>query len=106
AVGNYSARQGHTVHDRSHAVLANSEMEVAAGVVLGREAWLALDDGVGGAGQIGGATHQLGDFFADGVDDHSRRGSAGDISILGGEGRQCVLPAIGKVTGQTTLELF
>ena len=37
AVRNDAAVQRHAVHDRAHAVLANAEVEVAAGVVLGAE---------------------------------------------------------------------
>src|SRR5438046_456888 len=60
AVWDDPASQRHSVHDRAHTVLAYSEMEIAPGVVLGRKTGLALDDGVGRAGKIGGSADQLG----------------------------------------------
>ena len=106
SVRNDAAKKRHSVHDRAHAVLANPEMEVATGVVLGGKTRLTLDDRVGGAGEIGGASHQLGNFLADGVDDDAGRGATRNISILCRERWDRIFPSLRQFTAQPALKLL
>src|SRR5205085_149900 len=87
AVWNDATGKRHTVHDRAHPVLADAEMKVPTAVALGGEARLALDDGVGRAGEIRRTTDQLRNLLGDGIEHDTGRGAAGDISILDGEDR-------------------
>src|ERR1700716_4703737 len=64
--------EGHSVHDGPHPVLANSEMEIPTGIILGGKTGLPLDDRVRRARQVRRTADQLGDFAGDGVDDDAR----------------------------------
>src|ERR1044072_48640 len=80
-------------------------MEIATGIILRAEARLALYDSVRRAGEVRRPTHQLRELLGDGVDHDARGGATGDVAVFGGEDRQCVFPARGKLAAETALQL-
>ena len=60
AVRQEEAVVGEPVHDRAHPMLANAEMDVAAGVILGLHVAAVLHVGERGGVEIGGTAHQAG----------------------------------------------
>lgn len=102
---------GHTVHGSSHGVLTHTEAHVAASVVTdaevgGLEVNSLLPASVVGTSQVGGTRHELWDGTVDGLKDGlgqlSRRNSLVG-SLVGG---QLLLPALGELASQTTLEVM
>src|SRR5215472_13422907 len=65
SVWNEASVQRDTVEDRAHAMLSNSEMQIAAVVVTTLEVAAVLDVGEGRLVEIGGAAEQVPDFFGD-----------------------------------------
>ncbi len=78
AEGDDAAVRGDAVDGGHHAELADAEEDVAA-LGIDVEGGRVLEDGFGGAGEVGGAAEELGDDLFDGVHD----GLAG---VAGGDG--------------------
>ena len=76
---------GHAVHRRRHAVLADAVMEIAAGEIAGSHRLLALGPGVVGAGEIGRAADQLRQRRDQRVEHHARGLPRRRLRRLGGE---------------------
>ena len=91
--------QAHSVQDRAHSVLSDSEMEIASRVILRREIAGAFEGyaSLGGGCQIGGATDQPGNVLSHCVQ-YLRRGLAcGQAFRVRGEFGQIAVPAFGKL---------
>ncbi len=95
AEGDEAAVGGHAVDRGHHAELADAEEDVAA-LGIDVEAGRILEDGLGGAGEIGGAAEELGDDLGDGVHD-DLAGVAGGDGLVGGEDGNRLLPAFGQL---------
>src|SRR5471030_1836679 len=59
AVRHKTAVQGHAVHDRAHAELANTVMHVVAAGVFSRDTFATFPQGQVGTGQVSGAAQQF-----------------------------------------------
>ncbi len=99
--------QGHAVHDGPHGVLADAEVEVAAGVAVGLEIARPLERhvGLGRGGQIGGPADQPGDVLGDRVQHLARGGPRRHALGVGGEDRQVFVPAVGELAVLDPVEL-
>src|SRR6185312_3889435 len=104
AVRDYAAVERHSVHDAAHAVLAYSEMEVAALVTSRPEARRALHYRVGRAGEIRRASDQLRDLRCNRVDNRAGSGSRCDVSGFRVERRYQIFPAILEEATRASLE--
>ena len=101
---------GETVTDGSHTVLSHTESEVSAGVrsETGRgvlEVLGTLPSGQVGAGQVGGTTDKLGQDLDKLGNGGLGQLSGSDSSILGGVGRESLLPTVGESTLNSSQEL-
>ena len=82
-VWNGAAVDGDAVGDRAHSVLADAKVQVAAIEVAGADVSLAVENGQGGRGQVGGAADEVGNGVGDGV--HHLPGR-----LPGGDGRRVI----------------
>jgi hypothetical protein len=101
---------GKAVHDSSHGVLTDTVAEVAAGpvtdvVLRGLEVNGVLPTGVVGASQIGGTREQLGNDAVDLLQDSLGQLTGGNSRVGGLIGGQALLPALGKLAGETTSKI-
>ena len=112
AVSAGEAVGGDAVEGGTHRELTHAEVEVAAelvaaegrgGTVRGQERGLALQEGVVRAGEVGGATPQLGQDGGDRVEDLAG-GGAGRDGLALFEGGQCGFPTLGEAAFQEALE--
>ncbi len=97
---------GEAVQDGTHTVLANTESDVATSVVTetggrGLEVDRLLGASEVGGGQIGRATHELGDDIENGIEDVLGELPAGDGGVRGGVDREGLLPALGEIAAET-----
>lgn len=102
---------GHTVHGSSHSVLTHTEAHVAASVVTdaevgGLEVNSLLPASVVGTSQVGGTRHELWDGTVDGLKDGLGQLSRRDSLVGSLVGGQLLLPALGELASQTTLEVI
>ena len=91
--------QAHSVQDRAHGVLPDSEMEIAPGVILGRKVAGACEGkpGLRGGRQIGGPADQPRNVLGHCVQ-HRRRGLAcGQALRVRGEFGEIAVPAFRKL---------
>ena len=79
ADGEHAAVHGHAVHRRGHAVLADAEVDLAAGRFSGGLHAVVLDDGPGVAGEVGAAGHESGHDVDEGVDARAVGAAGGDL---------------------------
>ena len=77
-------------------MLADAEVQVSTAVVprLERARAFPLQVGLGGGRQVGRPAHQAGQARADGVQHLSAGVARGDALLVGGEGRQVLVPAV------------
>mmetsp|Transcript_20420 Transcript_20420/g.56595 ORF Transcript_20420/g.56595 Transcript_20420/m.56595 type:complete len:406 (+) Transcript_20420:968-2185(+) len=106
AVGDEAAPvQGNAVDNGTHAVLTDSEAHVALCVGVLLEVTKHLHEGHVGGGQISGSSNQARDSRGNGVEHGLRVQTSGQALVLGGEGGQARLPALGQGTADQLLEL-
>ena len=85
AIGNEPAMHGDAVHRGAHPMLADAEMDIAAGEIAGLDVGLVLGLGVVRRGQVGRAADQLRHRRHQRVE-HLARGLTGsDLRVLGAE---------------------
>lgn len=95
-----------TVHNGSHGVLTHTVADVATGPLAnavdgGLEVDGVLPAGVVGAGQISGTGQELRDNIVDLLEDSLRQLTRGDGSVAGLVSGKALLPALGKLAGET-----
>jgi hypothetical protein len=91
------AVQGHAIHDRAHRVLAHAEVHVASLIAAGRESADVFQHRQVRATEVGRAADEFGDLRRQRIEHDARGVAAGDVPVLGGEGRERLLPAGGEV---------
>ena len=104
ADGPHAAVQRQAAEDGAHRVLAHTEMDVPPPPVPRRDVAAVLEDHIGRARQVRRAADQFGEPRRDRVEHLARRG-AGRLEVLGREGRQLGVPALGEPTREPALEL-
>lgn len=95
-----------TVHNGSHGVLTHTVADVATGPLTnavdgGLEVDGVLPAGVVGAGQISGTGQELRDNIVDLLEDSLGQLTRGDGRVAGLVGGKALLPALGKLAGET-----
>lgn len=98
------------VHDGTHAVLTDTVSDVSAGVVtetggLGLEVDSLLPSGQVGASQISGTTEELGNDALDLGEDGLGQLSGSNGGVGGAVDGEALLPALGKLAGQSAGEV-
>lgn len=104
--GDVHAVGGETVHDCTHGVLTDTVSDVLARVVTELGAGVLEVDSVAptgqvGAGQIGGTTKKFGNSVSDLGEDSLGKLSRGNGGIAGLVGGERLLPALGKLSGDS-----
>ena len=86
-------------------MLADTEVQVAAGVVALRDAQTVVDVRVVRRREVGGAADELGDTGSQALDDLAARRAGRETLGVGLEGGQLRVPALGQLAGERALEL-
>ena len=112
AVGAQRRRELNPVGDRRGSVLAHTKVQIAPirvagellrGVALRHKAGICGDEGVVRAGQVSGASPQLGQHRCQGVNDLTGGGACGH-GVSGGELRQVLRPILRQLCGAQPIQ--
>ena len=106
AVGDEHPRQRQAIENRAHGVLADAESEIPSTGSGRRLVGLALEVGVVGRGQVGGASRELRQDVPESGQDGAGGLAGGQGAVVGGEGRQVPLPAFRELAREGGVQLL